>query len=103
MSGTYRGVGSIMKFYKRNAALRWHAQFDEMTRVNAIAVRESSNQGNFFGCGANNYIDRGVQPGQRTSDSEAWIFSMNGDDGKVNWMLKFSGVSLDTNRLSDSC
>ena len=41
ISGTYRGVGSIMKFYKRNAALRWHAQLDTMTRVQAIAKRDT--------------------------------------------------------------
>ena len=40
ISGTYRGVGSIMKFYKRNAALRWHAQLDMMTSVAAIAERD---------------------------------------------------------------
>jgi len=39
VSGKYRGVGSVMKFYKRNAALRWHAQLDTMTRVDAIALR----------------------------------------------------------------
>ena len=43
VSGRYRGVGSIMKFYKRNAALRWHAQLDTMTSVDAIAVRENAN------------------------------------------------------------
>jgi len=39
VSGKYRGVGSVMKFYKRNAALRWHAQLDTMTRIDAIALR----------------------------------------------------------------
>ena len=39
ISGNYRGVGSVQKFYKRNAALRWHAKLDSMTRVNSIAIR----------------------------------------------------------------
>ena len=42
ITGTYRGVGSVMKFYKKNAALRWHARLDPMTSVNAITVDPTS-------------------------------------------------------------
>ena len=90
ISGTYRGLGSIMKFYKKNAALRWHAQLDEMTRVDAIASREPSDSGLFFGCGQNNYNDRAVSVRERPADSEAWFFSMN-TNGEVIWMLKLAG------------
>ena len=38
VSGTYRGLGSVMKFYKKNGILRWHAQLDSMTKVDAIAI-----------------------------------------------------------------
>ena len=60
LSGTYRGVGSVMKYYKKNAALRWHVSIDSMTRVDAIAVRTNTKDGEFFGCGQNNYYDRGL-------------------------------------------
>lgn len=53
VSGTYRGVGSVMKFYKKNAELRWHAQFDALTSVDAIAERHTSIKGHFYGCGKN--------------------------------------------------
>ena len=103
MSGTYRGAGSIMKFYKKNGVLRWHAQLDSMTRVDAIAVWKTSKRGKFFGCGSNNYDDRGISPGLRPSDSDAWFFSME-SDGQVNWLLKLAGQSTDADiLLSDSC
>ena len=76
VSGTYRGTGAITKYYKRNAAMRWHAQLDRMTRVDAIAVR---NPGTIFGCGQNNYEDRLVAASERERDSEAWIFKMDAD------------------------
>ena len=75
-----------MKFYKKNAALRWHAQLNSMTRVDAIAVQPNSNSGHFFGCGSNNFDDRGLSIGERSSHSEAWFFSMK-SDGEVKWQL----------------
>jgi hypothetical protein len=95
VSGKYRGVGSVMKFYKRNAALRWHAQLDTMTRVNAIALRSSATKGQFFGCGQNNTDDRGITIAQRQSTSESMIFSMN-SDGEIQWILKLSGSKTDS-------
>ena len=103
VSGTYRGVGSVMKFYKKNGILRWHAQLDLMTRVDAIAAWQTSKSGKFFGCGSNNYDDRGLSPGLRPSDSEAWLFSMEAD-GQVNWLLKLAGATIQSDfMLSDSC
>lgn len=77
MSGTYRGVGSVMKFYKRNGALRWHASMEKMTHVDAIAVRNPGTDGLFFGCGRNKYEDRGIVESERKRDSEAWFFAMD--------------------------
>ena len=103
MTGTYRGLGSVMKFYKRNGVLRWHAQLDTMTRVDAIAYWKTSRQGRFFGCGSNNYDDRAVSPGVRPSNSDAWFFSMDAD-GQLNWLLNLAGKPLaDDTLLSDSC
>ena len=103
LSGRYRGVGSIMKFYKRNAALRWHAQLDTMTSVDAVAVREDANQGHFFGCGQNNERDRGISANDRTKESDAWFFSMRGN-GEIDWIISLRGATLNQDmRLSDSC
>lgn len=101
MSGTYRGVGSVMKFYKKNSALRWHAQLDKMTRVDSIAVRPGK-RGLFFGCGQNNFEDRGVLVEDRDRTSEAWFFSMD-TAGSANWMMKLAGAARDPSTLSDSC
>ena len=102
VSGTYRGVGSIMKFYKRNAALRWHAQLDKMTRVDAIAVRQPAVGGHFFGCGQNNSDDRGLSSTERYRISEAWLFSMD-SDGEARWIMRLAGSSLSSTSLVDSC
>ena len=64
-----------------------------MTRVNAIAVQNSSRKGRFFGCGSNNFDDRGVSTGLRSSDSEAWFFSMEAD-GQMNWLFKLAGAPI---------
>ena len=37
LSGYYQGSGSIMKFQKRNAKLRWWLSFPKMTRINSVA------------------------------------------------------------------
>lgn len=86
MTGAYRGLGSIMKFYKRNGVLRWHARLDKLTRVEAIAIWKTSSLGKFFGCGSNNYDDREISRGLRPSDSDAWFFAMEAD-GQMNWLF----------------
>ena len=73
-----------------------------MTRVDAIAVREPSNDGHFFGCGQNNSNDRGTSRAERTFDSEAWIFSIDAY-GEMYWMLELAGSDPNNNRLQDSC
>ena len=79
-----------MKFYKRNGVLRWHARLDAMTRVDAIAIWETSSRGKFFGCGSNNYDDREVSVGLRPSTCESWFFAMEAD-GQMNWLFKLAG------------
>lgn len=53
ISGTYKGFASVMKFYKKNAQLRWHAQMNSFTSIDAIAVHENPaiQRAHFFGCG----------------------------------------------------
>ena len=102
MSGTFSGLGSVMKFYKKNAALRWHAQLNTMTQVNAIALHPTRRKGHFFGCGANRPADRGQDVNQRSSESEAWFFSMD-SDGEISWQISLSGSALGSNLNSDSC
>ncbi len=84
LSGTFSGVGSVMKLYKKNAGLRWHAQLNSLTSVNAIAVHPTRRKGHFFGCGENRPADRGISANMRSSESEAWFFSMD-SDGEVAW------------------
>jgi len=72
-----------------------------MTRVDAIAVRPGKD-GLFFGCGQNNYEDRGVAVEDRDRTSEAWFFAMD-TAGSARWTIKMAGAALDSSSLSDSC
>lgn len=92
----------MMKFYKKNAALRWHAELEQMTSVNAIAVHPLRRKGHFFGCGENNLADRTQETRGVATGSEAWFFSMD-SDGEATWMLKLSGSVLGSSGLQDSC
>lgn len=86
-------MGSVTKFYKKNAALRWHAQLDTLTSVDAIAERTSSTRGHFYGCGKNSTADRGTAEAEQSFAAQAWFFSMD-RDGEVEWMLRLGGTSL---------
>lgn len=56
LGGQYRGVGSLMLFYKKNGLLMQATQIDAITRVQAVV---SANHPEFyFGCGQNNFLDR---------------------------------------------
>lgn len=56
LGGTYMGVGSIMRLYKRNGLLHWNTQIESITSVQAVVSVGSAQF--FFGCGQNNYADR---------------------------------------------
>ena len=86
MAGKYRGTGSVMKFDKKNAQLRWYTRLDKLTQVNAIATVVDPREKYFFGCGQDNYADRD----RNSRDNDAWIFRIN-DDGEMHWSLELSG------------
>jgi hypothetical protein len=42
LAGRYKGVGSIMRFYKKNAVLNWNVQMMAITSVQAIVAVDGS-------------------------------------------------------------
>lgn len=56
LGGRYKGVGSLMRFSKRNGLLHWNTQINAITRVQSVVSVNS--QQFFLGCGQNNFADR---------------------------------------------
>jgi len=49
MSGQYQGAASIMRFQKRDAKLRWWAQFEKLSNIRGYA--QVPEDDHFYGCG----------------------------------------------------
>jgi len=49
MIGRYRGLGSVLKFNKRDGSIRWHAQFEKMSHIHAVSQAAGDND--LFICG----------------------------------------------------
>ena len=47
--GRYRGLGSVIRFNKRDGTVRWHAQFDKFSRINSVA--QAKDDDDLFLCG----------------------------------------------------
>ena len=50
LTGRYMGKGSVMKFSKENAQLKWSAQLKELTNIRGY---DFSDDGSLFVCGDN--------------------------------------------------
>ena len=77
MGTRYKGVGNVIKFYKKNGVMRWRSEISAMTRLNAVATPRQTKSDYFFACGTNNYDDRGVSPRAQERFDEAWIMRMD--------------------------
>ena len=89
MIGRYRGLGSVIRFNKRDGTVRWHAQFDKMSRINSVA--QARNIDEIFLCGD-------YQPNEAT-DTEPYdskveykaVIARLRDDGDVSWIVTATG------------
>jgi len=87
--GRYRGLGSVIRFNKRDGTVRWHAQFNKMSRINSVS--QSANDDDIFICGD-------YQPNEKTDvepyDSKVLYKATMArlkDDGDVSWIITASG------------
>ena len=89
MVGRYRGLGSVIRFNKRDGTVRWHAQFDKMSRINSVS--QARNDDELFLCGdyqPNETTD--VEPYDSKVNYKA-IISRLRDDGDVGWIVEATG------------
>ena len=87
--GRYRGKGSVIRFNKRDASVRWHAQFDAMSRITSVS--QAAKDDDLFLCGEiitdeENY----TEPYGSDVEIKATIARMK-DDGDVSWIITASG------------
>ena len=79
-----------MRFNKRDGSIRWHAQFDKMSRINSVYFNQTRSR-DLFICG--DYQPNELTDGE-ISDSQVnyqAVISSLGDDGDVNWIITASG------------
>ena len=101
MIGRYRGKGSVLRFNKRDGTLRWHAQFEQMSRIHAVSQNDGDND--LFICGD-------YQPNEATDaetiDSKIVfkaVFARMFNDGDVSWIITSTGKnpSYDGTNIQD--
>jgi len=86
--GRHNGLGSVMKFGKRDGSVRWHAQFNKMSNINSVS--QNKNRGKMFLCGdyqPNESTD--VEPYGSKVNYRAVIAEL--DDGDASWIVEVSG------------
>ena len=87
--GRYRGKGSVLRFNKRDASVRWHAQFDSMSRISSVS--QAAKDDDLFICGeAITDEENYTEPYGSDVEIKATIARMK-DDGKVSWIISATG------------
>jgi len=87
--GRYRGKGSVLRFNKRDASVRWHAQFDGMSRISSVS--QAAKDDDLFICGeAITDEENYTEPYGSDVEIKATIARMK-DDGKVSWIISATG------------
>ena len=84
--GRYRGKGSVMNFNKSDGVVKWHAEFENVSQINAHAQDVESDE--LFICGH-------YQPNEASLMYMAVIARMM-SDGEVDWLHTISGINPDT-------
>ena len=88
--GRYRGLGSVIRFNTRDGQIRWHAQFNQMSRIHSYS--QAPFDDDIFICGD-------YQPNE-ISDTEPYtgsnvefraVFARMKDDGEVSWIITATG------------
>lgn len=91
--GRYRGKGSVIRFQKRDGNVRWHAQYEKMTRINSVFSPKDGND--LFLCGEfqpNEAKDPDSKIAEDASNVKYQaVMARMKDDGDVTWVISASG------------
>jgi len=108
MIGRYRGMGSVIRFNKRDGSVRWHAQFNKMSSITSVSQALQQYDDDLFLCGY-------YQPNEGTTDSTTIDSTVNfqavmarmKDNGDVSWVITATGkhpfYSANTLEDQDKC
>jgi len=88
--GRYRGKGSVIRFNKRDGTIRWHAQYDKMSRIHSVS--QAADDDDLFICGD-------YQPNEVLGDTAPYGSNVNykavmarmKDDGDISWIVTSTG------------
>jgi len=86
MSGRYYGRASVMRFQKRQARLRWFAEFGQMTNIRGWS--QVPDDDHFFVCG--DYLTDDTTDDLVTAEYTGAVAKMK-NDGDVKWYISISG------------
>lgn len=89
--GRYRGLGSVIRYNKRDGTIRWHAQFDTMSRINSVSVDTVNFDDDLFLCGEAITDEKSnTEPYGSGVEITSQIVRMK-NDGEVNWIIDVTG------------
>jgi hypothetical protein len=98
LTGRYYGRGSVMRFQKRQAKLRWYAQFGQMTSIRAYA--QVPNDEHFLVCGDYLVVDEATD--LATAQYTAALARMK-NDGDIKWYASITGTNPSGAEDQDRC
>jgi hypothetical protein len=98
LTGRYYGRGSVMRFQKRQAKLRWYAQFGQMTSVRAFA--QVPDDEHFYVCG--DYLHDDTATDLVTAQYSAALARMK-NDGDIKWYASITGTNPSGSADQDRC
>ena len=81
----------MIRFNKRDGSVRWHAQYEQMSRIHSYS--QAAGDDDLFLCGD-------YQPNELSLDTEPYgdnvnyqaVFARMKDDGDVSWIITATGV-----------
>ena len=99
LTGQFRGAASIMRMQKRDAKMRWWAQFEKLSNIRAYA--QVPQDDHFYACGDYNKKEDFTDP--TTVDYNAGLFRIQ-NDGEIKWYITAEGTNpVSTALNADRC
>jgi hypothetical protein len=97
LTGRLRGFGSVVRFQKRDFRIRWWAQFNQLTKIYAVAYGETDD--NMFVCGDYQPYESQSNANPDTApytsvEYQAGIARLS-NDGDVKWFINMQGQNPD--------
>jgi len=90
LTGRFEGSGSVMRFQKRNARLRWFLKFNQMTNIRSYYQVEGEDY--LYGCGDYFRNEEAMASDMSKAQFSAAFFKLD-NEGEVRWYIEAAGVN----------